>query len=180
MRTATLLVLTTLAFAPASAVAQDPALAPGARVRIALEQADTRPMIGRLIAVTRDTLLVRTAAADSIAVPLSEVRRLDVSTGRYRPILKGMGLGFLIGAATGALIGAADGDDDAGFIAFSAGEKAALGAVLFGGLGTVAGGLVGAASPTDRWTQVSPRRTGVRIQVHPRPDAISVAISAAF
>ncbi len=52
-------------------------------------------------------------------------------------------LGFLIGGAAGALSGIASGDDKTGFLRFSAGEKACIGALGLGLLGTITGGIIG-------------------------------------
>lgn len=49
--------------------------------------------------------------------------------------MEGLGLGLLSGVVTGAVIGFADGDDESGFFAFTAEEKALLGGILLGGAG---------------------------------------------
>ena len=57
-------------------------------------------------------------------------------------------------ATHGAVIGLASGDDPPGFLSFTAEEKAALGAFVFGGLGGVIGLIAGTASPGERWEEV--------------------------
>ncbi len=64
------------------------------------------------------------------------------------------GIGLLAGAFSGAFIGLASGDDPPGFLSFTAEEKAALGAFVFGGLGGVIGLIAGTASPGERWEEV--------------------------
>lgn len=62
---------------------------------------------------------------------------------------EGAGIGFLIGAVIGAAIGFADGDDqceDFCILAFSAEDKAVLGAFGIGGIGGLVGLVVGAST----------------------------------
>ncbi len=79
---------------------------------------------------------------------------LGALLGRSSRARMGAGIGLLIGAFSGALIGLASGDDPSGFLSFTAGEKAALGAFVFGGLGGVIGLIAGTASPGERWEEV--------------------------
>ena len=64
-----------------------------------------------------------------------------------------MGIGVLIGGAMGTVVGFSGGDDPrGGFIRFSAGEKALMGAVVLGGAGLLVGSVVGMASSTSTKT----------------------------
>jgi hypothetical protein len=90
-----------------------------------------------------------------------------------RGALEGLGIGSLIGLVGGAVIGFADGDDECDpnqecFLAFTAGEKAAITGVVFGGFGALIGLVAGAlrgsrdvyeingASPTPRFVPSGP------------------------
>ena len=65
-----------------------------------------------------------------------------------------LGTGILIGAGAGLLMGAFSGDDEKGFVSFTAGQKAlALGAVL-GTVGAVIGLIAGATESTSDQTFV--------------------------
>jgi len=66
-------------------------------------------------------------------------------------LLKGMGYGVLIGGGIGALGGLAGGDDQSGFIRFSAEAKALFGFVVCGASGALIGGIVGVASKHTHW-----------------------------
>ena len=85
---------------------------------------------------------------DLRTVPTEQVLELQlVSHGKGA--LQGFGIGVLSGAVTGAFLGIADGDDPRsdGFniMRFSAAQKAAMGAVVLGGLGGLAGLPLGAS-----------------------------------
>jgi len=70
-----------------------------------------------------------------------------VAVKRGRGALEGLGIGALIGAGTGVVMGLASGDDECeGFCLFqmTAEEKAVVGGILMGGLGSVVGLVVGA------------------------------------
>src|SRR5829696_6913101 len=69
---------------------------PGARVRIT--QAGQQSRIAVVVARRSDTLLVRWPEfTTTVAVPLGEISRLDVSSGRHRNLRKGAVLGTLVG-----------------------------------------------------------------------------------
>ena len=85
-----------------------------------------------------------TQSAGIIAVRNEEI--LHVVIKGKSNVLKGMGLGTLIGAGGGALLGFASGDDPPGWFSFTAGEKAEMGAVGLGAVGLVVGTVVGVAS----------------------------------
>ncbi len=72
----------------------------------------------------------------------------------------GLGVGLAVGALTGVLIGAvAGGDDPDQFLAFSAGEKAAMGGVLLGGLGGLLGIPIGAAKGSEEIYHIEPENS---------------------
>jgi hypothetical protein len=80
-------------------------------------------------------------------VSIADVARV-VDKRRGRGALEGLGIGLLIGAAGGAIVGYADGDDECPpegwcILTFTAGEKALLGGMFFGGVGGLVGGVIG-------------------------------------
>ena len=171
-----------LAAAPiAHLVAQQPALAPGARVRIsAPEVSPGDRLIGSVIAVSADTILMRveqpaTWASDTAAIPYGSITRLDVSRGRKSAIVPGLLVGMGAGGIAGAALGATDltrcrNDRDIGV----------GGCLIFEGLFVAGGGLVGAVLGAvirrDRWEQVPPDR--VRVGLAPGPGrAVTIAVA---
>ena len=135
-----------------SAAAQTLQARAGDRVRVTAPPSGLANQIARVESVRNDTLVLQ-LKNETRSVPIAALSRLDVSTGRHRHTLQGAGIGGLGGAALGAISGYASGDDDPNqFLAMTAGGKAALGAVLIGGVGLVVGSVVGALHVTDQWT----------------------------
>jgi hypothetical protein len=87
--------------------------------------------------------------------PATIIRVTDERT--LRGAAEGLGLGFAAGALTGVVIGLADGDDppcDEGghnwcLFNMTAGEKAIVGGVLLGGLGSIVGLAIGTVKGSD-------------------------------
>ena len=81
-------------------------------------------------------------------------------------MVKGAGIGALVGAGFGAIIGFLSGDDPPLFggepFLFSAEEKAVLGALAGGGIGAITGWRIGANNKSDRWEEVSLEKVRVR------------------
>src|SRR5215218_7860205 len=145
------------------------AIRPGARVRITQE--GQKPRVAVLVAPGAD------------AVPLAEVSRLDVSTGRHRKLLKGALVGTLGAGTVGALLGAATYspcESTEFFGCFmeptSQGESALLGGIVGGALGLIVGTLAGL--PTrESWHQVPLEARRVALAVTPRGRATGLGVS---
>jgi len=161
------------------------AIRPGARVRITQE--GQKPRVAVLVAPGADTVLVRWAEHTStVAVPLAEVSRLDVSTGRHRKLLKGALVGTLSAGTVGALLGAATYspcESTEFFGCFmeptSQGESALLGGIVGGALGLIVGTLAGL--PTrESWHQVPLEARRVALAVTPRGRATGLGVSLRF
>ena len=131
-------------------------VAPGARVRVTLPHEQPRTAV--VVARTSDTLVVRwTDQAETAALPLGGIARLELSTGRHRSVAKGAGWGALIGAGAGAILGAATYTPCDGFDCIvtpnSRGEATAYGAAGGGALGLIIGSLVGLQTH-EEWQRV--------------------------
>ena len=185
-RAAPLLATLAILVAPSIASGQsanDPdALRPGAPVRI------TAPGSPRfqasVVARSAESLRVVLANGDSADVALADVRRLEAISGKRRHTWKGVGLGFLGGAAVGAAAGLASyrkpacSDD---FLCFDFGPEfaAAAGAVVGALPGAIIGGIIGHAKQSDRWREVATDR--VRVSLAPAPRRrVALAASVAF
>jgi hypothetical protein len=127
------------------------------RVRLWTDAADS--VVGRVAAVTPQSIAIAVSGGEPITIATSAVRRAEVSRGQTS---KGQGFkrGALWGAAILASIGAvssalqhdAIGDDGATV------TEAALLGIWSGGLfGGLIGGGIGAARSGDRWEQVWPK-----------------------
>jgi hypothetical protein len=109
---------------------------------------DGRIIEGELLAVKDDLLIMMNASSlTGTEVQIGEVLYLKVN--KKSKLLQGIGLGFLSGAATGGIIGLLSGDDEGGWFAMTAGQKALFGALGFGILGMPIGGIAGAITGID-------------------------------
>ena len=160
-------------------------LAAGSRVR--LSRLGAKPRVGIVVEQTADTLRVRWPEfSNSVAVPLADVSRLDVSAGRHRRVLRGMALGTLSVGALGAAVGAFAYQPCTSTEAFGCllaptnrSEAVAVGGVLGGTLGLVVGSLVGLQSH-ESWKEVPLDSRRVAISLRPRADGAGVAVTVPF
>ena len=140
-------------------------LRPGDRVRVHWRSERQPRLVGTWLGVEGSDGRVEVPAGkggvDTTLVPLEAVALLERSTGRTSRIGAGIGIGGLVGLGLGAMVGLASGDDESGFMQYTAGQKALAGAILGGAVGGLIGGVAGASSAGDRW-QVVPlvRPTG--------------------
>lgn len=140
-----------------------PRLEPGHRIRVRVREAQPSRQAGTLVALTADSLVLRTgtaatAASDATraAIPVAAITRVEVSTGVHRQVFAGAVYGGqvgLIGMLAGSLAGA-----------WIAGDAESM-AMFAGGL--VAGAAIGAAVEKENWRR---RPLGsIRVAVVPLP-----------
>jgi len=151
----------------------------GDRIRITAARKALHNRTARVLRVRGDSLILQVAPAETLAVALAGVTRLDVSTGRSRNALRGAGIGALIGVASGAVMGYASGDDDRGWYSLSAADKAVVYGAALGVPGVVIGLVVGSLTLSDRWISI-PLRSAVAtpsLQMDPSGRRVAVAVS---
>ena len=162
-------------------VAPAASLQPGARVRIT--QVGESPRVAILVAKNSEELIVQGPKFETDeAVPLAQITRLEVSTGRHRNLLKGMGLGLGIGGTAGLLLGAVGYQECTGMCILGPsdrGESAAFGGILLGTLGLVVGTLVGLPSH-DTWQRVPLDTRRVAFAVSPRAAGTGIGVKLRF
>ena len=131
----------------------------------------------RVLRVGSDSLYLLVAPADTLAVALDGVTRLEVSAGRRSYAKRGAGIGALVGVASGVVAGYASGDDR-GWCCFSAGEKAFAYGVGLGLSGLIIGSVIGAFTVSDRWTSIPLGAVAAtpRLQMGPGGARLSVAV----
>jgi hypothetical protein len=147
-----------------------PTIVPGARIRFALPPG-TPVVLGTAIEARQDTLLVRREeSGDTVALPLSQLVRLDISGGTQTHALRGAGIGFLAGAIVGAIAGqssdrkCSSSMESSGWL--TCGQNAGYGAIGLGVLGAGIGAIVGWVNPTERWQPVAlPGNPAIAVQV---------------
>ncbi|MFC2103284.1 hypothetical protein ACFLSS_02530 [Bacteroidota bacterium] len=107
-------------------------------------------------------LLSGESTGSGFKIPLSNINNV-VLLGESE-VLSSMGGGALWGGVIGAIIGFISGDDESGFLKFTAGEKAIGGGLIFGFIGGIIGLISGLGSSTDDET----------IQINSQQDAIKL------
>lgn len=148
--------LAMLAAGPRPALGQGATLdsvRPGARVRVTAPPRERTT--GTLLGRRGDSLLVLGALApDTVRLALETVRRLDVSLGPRRRVLRGALTGYAAGVVLGGLLGYAALDTGQPAGSNLKGLGMAMGGMLGGGAGLVTGIIVG-RRPVERWQSVS-------------------------
>jgi hypothetical protein len=120
----------------------------GAKLQI--QKKDATYLTGELIAVKKESLLlVDSDTAVDISVALDDIEVIEIL--KKPKLLFGAGIGLVLGAAVGTASGFILGDDEprsgdeqGNFKTRTAGEKALVNSILFGLIGLIGGGIVGA------------------------------------
>jgi hypothetical protein len=181
MRTALVPFVALLTLPCTVAYGQTTPLATGNRVQVTSPAHRADKVVGTVLAIQNDTLVLQVEKiTDPVRLPFSAITKIQVSRGQRRRVGDGLIMGGAIGAGVGMLLGFAAGDDDPGILAMSAGDKAAIGAVLLGVAGAGLGGLLGARSTKERWEPVPLGGVAARIGMAPRGDGVALRLSARF
>lgn len=168
--------LTLLLLFSAIADAQSAGLTAGARVRVTSPRDDVRKYVGTITALRGDTL-VMAGTRGSRSIALDNVTALDVSTGTRTQVGRSALIGFGAGALLGGVAGAAA-YREPDFFFQNAAQMGAVSALFFGGVGMVAGAVVGALYRTDRWERRDPP---LRAAIGgSRSGGVSLSVSRAF
>jgi hypothetical protein len=181
------------AFVGNAAAAQTPATLPplqiGARVRVSSSAPGFSgpPRVANVLAQHGDTLSFRPEGTqDSIALPLSLITRIEVSTSRSSHRRQGMGLGLLGGALIGAVVGAATYTPCSGpgfgsciFSPGSRGEQAKWGGFVGALVGTSVGGFIGSDWQSENWERVAVTAPKVSVRIAPSGKG-GLMVSATF
>jgi len=161
---------------------------PGVRVRVTVQKelywslSDTKSrLVGTVASIGDNKLMLGYKdQATPLELPFESVTRVEISRGSRGPsILKAAGVGLLAGATFGAIIGYTDGDDEPGFLALTAAEKALGGAIVFGAIGLVVGLVVGLVSSGEKWETVPDPFGGLDAGISPQR-GLSLAVSRRF
>jgi hypothetical protein len=160
--------LTAAFVAPRVGRAQE--LSVGARVRVSAPELNIEKRTGTITRLTADSLSVDFGGRPPrLTTAIDRVARLEVPVGKDRGagFMYGAGLGTMVGAVVGLGVGAIatwrcesrpDGSSADGGIPCSVAFLFTL--PIGAAVGLVAGGIIGAASPPDRWEEVYLRRRG--------------------
>jgi hypothetical protein len=94
-----------------------------------------------------ELILMDTNSSSGITIDIREIESIRIM--KKSKFLQGLGYGLLIGGGTGGLVGLASGNDEGGFFAFSAGEKAVMYGIGLSILTVPIGGIIGALKGID-------------------------------
>lgn len=138
----------------------DTSIAPGDLVRVTAPSRVSTSDLYTVLALEADTLVVRgelgTHAADTLALPLSVVKKLELRHGKKSRAGVGALIGLAVGAAVGIAVagGCAERDEYCGmrYMIYTP-VGAASGALL--------GAFIGSQFRVDRWVEVPPDGLGV-------------------
>jgi hypothetical protein len=181
MRTELVSFVVLLTLPGAVALGQTTALATGNRVQVTSPAHGADKVVGTVVAIQNDTLVLQVEKiTNPIRLPFSAITDIQVSRGQSREVGRGLVMGGAIGAGLGAALGFAAGSDDPGLFALTAGDKATIGAVVFGLAGAGLGGLLGARSTRETWQQVALGGVAARVGMAPRGDGVALHLSARF
>lgn len=178
MRYVAIAQLTLMLIASPNLLAQEAtAIEPGQIIRVTMPELGIRQQVGEFEAMDGGNLVV-SSASSTLQYPLSSVSRLEVYGGRQSHPWRGAGIGFLTGYAAGFLVWVAAVEG-----CYEGASTASCAAVLGGGIGSIAGTLIGAfvggvLVKTDRWDEVT--LDGVQVSLIPRPKGFGVGASIAF
>jgi hypothetical protein len=158
-----IVLLGAMSLAASRSEAQVPSsLPPGTRVRVSAPTRQLMDAVGVVIAQRGDSLSIRgDVVGDTLRLDVRDLTRLEISRRKDRHTLAGAGLGLAFGAVMGAALGASAGDDSSPSygpgLSLKAGDKAVIGAVGIGIVGTVVGAFAGHQTVTDHWDPVFAR-----------------------
>ena len=178
--------LSTLLMLPAASVAaQSLDLVPGERVRVTAPGAGLDRHVMTVARVGGDSVAL-TSRSGSRTIALADVTALDVSTGKRGHMLRDGAIGFGIGALLGGVLTKSASDDCPGGGEYGVcgapvleAEATAVGAMLLGSVGLLAGAAIGAFwDRSDRWES---RHATVKAAIAPSPSGgVSLSFSSTF
>lgn len=161
---------------PPGMEAQAPGLTVGARVRVTSPLHHFNREVATITELHGDSIVL-TGKMGTRTVALENVTALDVSTGLRTQVGRSALIGLGAGALLGGIVGAVS-YEEPDFFFGSAAQMGAVSALFFGGIGMVAGAVVGAVHRTDRWERRDvPLRAAIRGS---RSETVTLRLSRSF
>jgi hypothetical protein len=158
---------------------EEPPVAPGDRVRVTAPTIEPDRLVGTVMEIGADTCVLEVEGrADTLALPLASVTKLEVNWGSESNAARGAGLGLLAGGFVGVAFGAAFCSGDR---CETSGASVGQAALFFGGFGAGVGLVIGAGigqvSRRDLWRTVDLQSVRVGLTPHGRRGlAVSVSL----
>ena len=162
--------------APGAAQSEEQEVSALPQIRVQARQVDWRRRIaGHGYVRDSGTLIfVRDGGTDSVAIPLADVRRLEIARGARSQTGQGAVVGLVGGAALGAAWGAWLGDESV----LGSGYAALFGAMTTSVAGAGIGAIVGHGRRVPRWERVDAAE--LRVAFAPRDGGFGVGLALRF
>ncbi len=181
MRTVTSLTVGLLLVSVTSLSAQEPPpIEAGSRIRVTAPSTGVDKLVGICLSTSGDSLRMQAdEQASPMTISLADVTRLEVSQGRKSNTLRGLGIGFLVGAVAGGLL-ATQVDVEEGLDPGPE-ELILYGAVVGGAAFGAIGAGIGALSKSERWRWKEVPLDHLRVSIVPLFDGrFALGVSVAF
>lgn len=167
MRIRSTLCLLAVSVLPAALAAQAPcpSLAAGSTVRLHAPSAEVYTL-PRAVQPGDTVIVVPAGGRSETLIRCAQVSRVQLRVGpgaRGRSTLRGMGIGFLVGAVTGATIGYLGTEEGDESEVLGREEVAVIMGIFLGGTGAAVGGVIGFATPGSSWQDVPLRPRTARV-----------------
>lgn len=142
-------------------------------------------LTGTVYEVSENTLTVEVNASPGlIVIPRSQIHGVEISHGvnRGAGAFQGGAIGFAVGAVTGAVLGLmASTTDESDTWHFSRSSYAAIGTIVFGGVGLATGAIIGGTRGKEEWERVPAPFDGIGLELGPGPQrGLAVSFSRRF
>jgi hypothetical protein len=165
-------------------------LVPGGRIRVGGDLLGTHPVVANLVAASPDSLVFRPVGyrsadprGDTLYLPRSALKRLEVPNGTFRETKKGAWSGLFGGMLLGGIIGYATYEppppcNGLGCLRLfdDSGTRTVLAGLGGGILGVIGGAVLGHNIISDRWVPVG-GTTPARVSITPRRDGVALQLS---
>lgn len=138
--------------------------ASGTRVRFLETPTSSHRVTGAVVGSERDTVSIATDGGGVLLVPASTFDHYEISRGSRSSFGRGLGLGALFGTVGGVVMGLAGADENSWVCNTAC--SAVAGGVVFGALGALAGGIIGANSHHERWEAADAGSPRVVVRAH--------------
>lgn len=162
------------------------AVQPGERVRLSAPVLGRERLVAAVLAMRNDSLVVQVAGrTDSVAIAWNDLRSIDRSRGMRRQFWRTFLLGTTAGVALGAGVGyVLPAKENPARVCYEFGDpervvpcnphavrdgNVMLGMAVLGGVGEIAGLVVGLTRRVERWERIRQSDWASRVSIAPAP-----------
>ena len=120
--------------------------------KLIITKKDGQLIESELITVKTNSLLLLNTEGKDVSIDIEDIEVIRIV--KKSKFLQSLGMNVIIGAGIGAIIGFAQGETSGIWGTFTAWDNALIGAVIFGFLGLLVGGIAGLTSGKDEIIQI--------------------------